>query len=221
MVRRSPLWLAFFSAFLLAGCPQALDQSGTSVDTGGSPSDDARPIGDASDIQGTQVSRDSLTDEFPGCNEPADGAALQARIIELVNQVRLESGLGEVTHNETLEAQASQYACELLFYDFFAHQNPITGSTLRQRAEEFGYDFSVIGENLAAGQLTPEQAFNDWMESPGHRANILDPRFTELGVGIRRGGSYGWYWVQEFGRPVTLASEVLADASSVANSVRQ
>jgi uncharacterized protein YkwD len=61
----------------------------------------------------------------------------------------------------------------------------------------------VVGENLAAGQPTPERAFTDWMNSPSHRDNILDPRFTELGVGVRFGGEYGVYWVQEFGLPAT------------------
>ena len=90
----------------------------------------------------------------------------------------------------------------MIYYDFFAHENPFTRTELRDRAEEFGYEFQVIGENLAAGQATPAQAMNDWMNSPGHRANILNADFTELGVGIRTGGTYGTYWVQEFGLPL-------------------
>ena len=63
------------------------------------------------------------------------------------------------------------------------------------------YDYYMIGENLAAGQATPAQVMADWMESAGHRANILEASFVELGVGVRTGGTYGTYWVQEFGRP--------------------
>lgn len=142
-----------------------------------------------------------LATEFPTCSEPSDAAAWRTRIIELVNQARVENGLGTVVRNDTLQDQATQYACEMISEDFFAHVNPVTQSTLSIRSEEFGYDFQVVGENLAAGQRTPEQAFADWMNSPSHRQNILDPRFTQLGVGVRTGGEYGFYWVQEFGLP--------------------
>src|SRR5262249_34669609 len=124
------------------------------------------------------------------------------RILELVNEERGKSGLGLLAHNATLEAEAEQYACEMIHYDFFDHVNPVTHSTLGTRARAFGYDFAVVGENLAAGQTSPEQAFHDWMNSPGHRQNILDPRFIELGVSVRAGGDYGLYWVQEFGEPL-------------------
>ena len=74
----------------------------------------------------------------------------------------------------------------MIQYDYFDHVNPVTGSTLADRTDEFGYDFLVVGENLAAGQTTPQQAFNDWMRSEAHRGNILDERFTDLGVALRR-----------------------------------
>lgn len=142
-----------------------------------------------------------LAAEFPSCDEPAAVDAWRSRILELVNQERVRNGLGTVVRNQTLEDQATQYACEMISFDFFAHVNPVTQSTLSVRAEQFGYDFRVVGENLAAGQRTPEEAFADWMASPSHRQNILDGRFTELGVGVRTGGEFGVYWVQEFGLP--------------------
>lgn len=144
---------------------------------------------------------DTLTLRFPGCSEPASGRAWRDQVLQLVNQERTSRGLGRVTRNTTLEDQATQYACEMITYDFFAHDNPVTGSDLADRADEFGYDYWTIGENLAAGQSTPAAVVEDWMDSPDHRANILNPAFTELGVGVRVGGQYGYYWVQEFGRP--------------------
>ncbi len=135
------------------------------------------------------------------CAGATEAAAWRAEVLDRVNQERLRAGLNPVTRNATLEAQADAYACELITYDYFDHVNPVTGSTLGQRADQFGYSYAFIGENLAAGQRTPEQAMDDWMNSPGHRANILEPRFTELGVGIQLGGSYGRYWVQVFGEP--------------------
>jgi uncharacterized protein YkwD len=191
---------ALLSATLLliiSGCPVNPD--------GGVNSDPNNPTasvtGGVTGSVGQQPS-DSLSDEFPTCTELNNGEDWRAEILRLVNVERQRAGLGPVTHNQTLEDQATQYACELIHYDFFAHDNPFTGTELRDRAEEFGYEFQVIGENLAAGQSTPAQAMRDWMDSPGHRANILHPDFTELGVGIRTGGTYGIYWVQEFGLPL-------------------
>lgn len=180
---------------LPAGCPVA--------DTGNL--DTIFPAIGGNDVvndAGASVPADNLDTDFPGCRGTSREAEWRDRIFEMVNQARAAEGLDPVVQSDVLEAQASQYACEMIFYDFFDHVNPETGSTLGDRAQEFGYEFLVVGENLAAGQRTPEEAFNDWMNSPGHRRNILDPRFTELGVGIRVGGSYGVYWVQEFGRPV-------------------
>jgi len=77
----------------------------------------------------------------------------------------------------------------------------ITGSTLRDRSQAAEYDYWIVGENLAAGQRTPVEVVSAWMTSPCHRENVLNPAFTELGVAVRYGGTYGYYWVQEFGRP--------------------
>lgn len=144
---------------------------------------------------------DALTAQFPGCEDPIQGAFWRAEILRLVNQERMSRGAGALTANPTLDAQASQYACELIYYDFFDHVNPVTHSDLAARADEFGYDYWIIGENLAAGQRSPVEAVTDWMNSPCHRENMLNPAFTELGVGVRIGGRYGYYWVLEFGRP--------------------
>lgn len=191
---------------LLAGCPLAVGPAGGQ----GSAADNstvAGPLGVTGPGGGNGAPVDAfdrhLQEAFPDCGTTPSADAWRLTILRLVNAARAEYGLNPVRYSQALEEQATQYACELIHYDFFGHDNPYTGTTLADRAVEFGYQYFVIGENLAAGQRTPEQAFNDWMESPGHRANILDARFTELGIGIRTGGTYGAYWVQEFGRPVT------------------
>lgn len=192
----------------LAGCPS---QTGGLELTLGTDATGGRPAPNAtSDVQGASSvglqpadsnASDTLATQFPDCNEPTNVAALRTRIFELVNQERGKLGLTQLVPNQTLENQAEEYACEMISEDFFAHVNPVTHSTLRDRSAQFGYRFQVVGENLAAGQSTPERVFLDWMDSPTHRDNIIDPRFTELGVGIRLGGHYGIYWVQEFGKP--------------------
>lgn len=182
--------LAAASLALIGGCPTS--NSGDSSAATNRDSQQNSP--------GASGSTDVLGEQFAGCDIPADAESWRATILLLVNQERSRRGLNTLAYSEALEAQAEQYACEMISYDFFAHENPVTGSTLPDRALEFGYDYQIIGENLAAGQPTPDRAMDDWMNSPGHAANILQPSFVELGIGIRTGGEYGVYWVQEFGR---------------------
>lgn len=156
-------------------------------------------------VSTTTATSDGLTVTYPGCQQPQEVDYWRSEILRLVNEKRSAAGIGTVTRNRTLEDQATQYACELIHDDFFAHVDPITGSTLRDRADDFGYDYWIIGENLAAGQRSPVEAITAWINSPCHRENILNPAFTELGVGVRVGGDYGVYWVQEFGRPTSLS----------------
>jgi uncharacterized protein YkwD len=195
--------LALLFGTLAGGCPNSdlIDVGGGSALNSGNPAADGQR--DATAGLSTSSFSDALTTAFPECTEPVQAAEWRAEILRLVNRERASRGLAPLVRNSTLERQAMQYACEMIQFDFFDHVNPITGSTLGQRAAQFGYDFRVVGENLAAGQGTPEQAFTDWMASPGHRANILDARFTEIGIGVRSGGDYGVYWVQEFGLPAT------------------
>lgn len=157
------------------------------------------------DTSGTTATSDALTVRFSECQLPAEAEFWRTEILRLVNQERQAQGLNPVTRNQTLEDEAAEYACELIHYDYFGHVNAVTGATLTDRADQVGYDYWIIGENLAAGQLSPAQAMADWMDSPCHRENLLNPAFTELGVGIRSGGDYGLYWVQEFGRPFSSA----------------
>ena len=180
--------------------------SGTSV--GGSSTDGGIDLND-----GAAAIADRLQTEFPSCESFSLANDWRDEILALANEERIAAGLSPLRRNAILEAQAEQYACEMLHYDFFAHENPVTGTTLRDRNHEFGYAFSFIGENLAAGQRTPREAMSDWMNSDGHRENIMNPRFEDLGVGIRVGGNYDIYWVQEFGDPAAPAPAVLGNTS--------
>lgn len=63
---------------------------------------------------------------------------------------------------------------------------------------KFGIQYTYAGENIAAGQQTPQDVMNSWMNSPGHRSNILNPNYTTIGVGFAKGGAYGTYWTQQF-----------------------
>jgi uncharacterized protein YkwD len=134
-------------------------------------------------------------DENPGSDASAN------EIVDLVNAIRLEYGLEPLASDPLLAQAAQAYAQRMAEMNFFDHVDPHTGTMPWDRAEQAGYAWSFIAENLAAGQFTPESVVDGWMNSPGHRANILSPDPTEIGVGIYEGGLFGIYWVQLFGTP--------------------
>lgn len=139
----------------------------------------------------------------------ASAGAETARVIELTNAERARVGLGPVTYNPSLTRAAEGYAGVLVSTGCWAHNcGPLP--ELYQRGEAAGYwGWSALGENLAAGSRSPEETVDAWMKSPTHRAAILNPDYTEVGVAVAYGGSYGIYWTQEFGaRTVNLLQPV-------------
>ena len=119
------------------------------------------------------------------------------RILELVNSERNSRGLNGLTRNSKLDAAATVHADDMRTNGFFSHTGS-DGGSVSERATAAGYAWTSIGENIAQGDLTPEAVMDLWMNSDGHRANILNDTFTELGVGINDSGST--LWVQVFGR---------------------
>jgi uncharacterized protein YkwD len=111
----------------------------------------------------------------------------------LLNQQRAAAGLPALTINAHLTQMAADYAQQLVAQQFFDHVSP-TGLTLVDRLAAVGYRFTAAGENLAwgtGGMATPAQIMDAWMHSAGHRANILDRDFKEIGVGIVPGSPSG------------------------------
>ncbi len=143
------------------------------------------------------------------CMIPADEDQQLDVLLTDVNDLRAENGLEPVTLDPTLIVAAEECACDMIEGGFFAHENPITHMGPGDRLTTAGYIFYSMGENLAVGQTSAHEVFDAWMASPDHRDNILDPNWREVGLAVRRGGDYGWYWVQEFADPVYL-DEVLA-----------
>lgn len=118
-------------------------------------------------------------------------------VLDLVNAERAEYDLEPLKWDNTLAKLAEDYCLDMINRDFFSHNTP-DGKTLFDRMAENNIKYSVAGENIAYGQSSPEEVVKQWLNSPGHRKNILNPYFKYLGVGIKRGGRYGIYWVQEF-----------------------
>jgi uncharacterized protein YkwD len=144
----------------------------------------------------------AVSGQADSCTVPDDSDELAAEIIRLVNQERTGRGLDPVSHNPQLADAADDYGCTMIRDGYFGHYHPVTGEGPGERTAAAGYRYRAVGENLAAGQRTPAEVVDDWMNSTeGHRENILNPMWSDVGVGVRTGGEYGIYWVLEFGLP--------------------
>lgn len=122
----------------------------------------------------------------------------QQQVVDLVNQERAKNGLSPLTIKQDLTDVAQMKAQDMYDKKYFDHTSPTYGSPFDMMSKN-GISYLAAGENIALGQQTPEQVMQDWMNSPGHRANILNPNFTQIGIGVYN--SYkgnGFIWVQEF-----------------------
>ncbi len=131
----------------------------------------------------------------PGTSNPDSDQAYIQQVIDLVNQERAKAGLSPVTEAADLSASAAVRAQEIT--RSFSHTRP-DGTYYNTVLNENGVSYMGSGENIAYGQATPAAVMNGWMNSQGHRANILNKNFTEIGVGYYENGSGVKYWVQLF-----------------------
>ncbi|MFI0502866.1 CAP domain-containing protein [Streptomyces albogriseolus] len=131
------------------------------------------------------------TTAAPKPTATASGAV--ARVVELVNAERAEAGCAPVTANSTLNTAAQRHSEDMASTGTMSHTGS-DGSDPGERITRAGYAWSTYGENVAYGYSTPEQVMQGWMTSPGHKANILNCSFEEIGVGLS-----GTYWTQDFG----------------------
>jgi len=126
--------------------------------------------------------------------------AYAERVLDLLNAERREAGLRRLRRDRRAERAALAHAEDMAEREFFSHTCP-DGTVPRDRAEEARARFERVGENIAAGQPTPEEVMRSWMASPGHRENILREEYTHVGVGLawgRHQGRRALYWVQVF-----------------------
>lgn len=122
---------------------------------------------------------------------------LEQQVIDLVNKQRAANGLSMLTGNWELCRVARYKSQDMINKNYFAHQSPTYGSPF-DMMESFGIRFSAGGENIAYGQRTPQEVMNSWMNSPGHRSNILSPTYNQIGVGVAKSSNGTYYWTQMF-----------------------
>ena len=129
---------------------------------------------------------------------PADSfAEFRVQVIALVNQERTSRGLSALTENTKLTNTANLKSQDMINNHYFDHTSPTYGSPF-DMMKQFGITYRAAGENIAYGQRTPEEVMNGWMNSSGHRANILHTSFTQIGVGIAKAANGQSYWTQMF-----------------------
>ncbi|MFR6484296.1 MAG: CAP domain-containing protein [Intestinibacter bartlettii] len=121
----------------------------------------------------------------------------QVEVLNLVNKERKANGLKPLTLNKELSNVANIKSRDMIEKGYFDHTSPTYGSPF-DMMRKFNISYNTAGENIAMGQKTPSEVMNSWMNSSGHRANILNSTYTELGVGIQKDSNGTIYWTQMF-----------------------
>lgn len=129
---------------------------------------------------------------------PSSISADEQALLDLVNQARLDANLKPLAYDVDVAYVATIKAKDMVDSKYFDHTSPTYGSPF-DMMKSFGIKYGYAGENIAAGYSNVQDVFNGWMNSPGHKANILNQNFTHCGFGIVNGGTYGGKtWVQMF-----------------------
>ncbi|MET9557626.1 CAP domain-containing protein [Streptomyces sp. NPDC006645] len=125
-------------------------------------------------------------------------AAVASDVVALTNAERTAAGLRPLAGDPRLTLAAQAHSDDMVARGFYSHTSP-DGRQPWDRAAAAGCAHRGIGENIACGQRSAAEVVRGWMDSPGHRANILKPDFTHIGIGLRGGGEMAMYWTQLFG----------------------
>lgn len=125
---------------------------------------------------------------------------LEAEVVRLINIERTKRGLSALKVNWQLSRVARYKSQDMIDRNYFSHTSPTYGSPF-DMMEAFGLRFSAAAENIAYGQRTAAEVVSAWMNSPGHRANILSGSYSETGVGAAKKANGTLYWTQMFIRP--------------------
>lgn len=196
-----------WTARLASGLAAAAVLMGLSIGVPAARAQDESPV-DGEAPQGAMIYRVYLpvainNDDVGG---PIGAQEEVAQVLALTNAERAKVGCGALTIHNTLAIVAQAHAQDMAENDFFDH-NSLNGASPFDRMHNAGYNYSSAAENIAAGYATPASVVAGWMGSSGHRANILNCNYTQIGVGYYKldndTGSinYVHYWVQDFGRP--------------------
>jgi uncharacterized protein YkwD len=133
---------------------------------------------------------------------PLSLTEMEVAVLQQINQIRQQQGIPTLQPNPTLAQVARNYSQQMVSQNFFSHTDP-SGNEAVQRVYGAGIEFELVGENLYKSVAAPDpvkDAVEGWMESPGHRANVMRSVFTETGVGAWQAGDT-YYFTQLFIQP--------------------
>lgn len=147
----------------------------------------------------SNAQNEELTNPQPLDNKPVTDthSEITKQILQLVNQERSKAGLGSLQYANDVAKVAQLKSEDMVKNNYFDHTSPTYGSPFTMM-DQYGINYTFAGENIAAGYSTAKAVMEGWMNSPGHRANILNPNYKEIGIGIAKGGDYGIYYTQMF-----------------------
>ncbi|MDD2203334.1 MAG: LysM peptidoglycan-binding domain-containing protein [Bacilli bacterium] len=128
---------------------------------------------------------------------PNDIRVLETEVIRLVNAERAKAGRSALTENNEVSRVARIKSNDFIENNYFSHNSPTYGTPF-EMIESFGITFTAAAENIARGQRTAAEAMNSWMNSSGHRTNILSSTYNQIGVGVARDNDGTLYWTQIF-----------------------
>lgn len=138
----------------------------------------------------------SIPDTQPDTNVQSQDA-LAVEVLRLVNVERAKAGLGALTLDSGLSSVAKKHSEDMKNNNYFDHTN-LKGQSPFDRLKNAGISYTTAGENIAMGQKTAQSVVSGWMNSSGHRANILNKNFGKMGLGTAKTYSGGYYWTQIF-----------------------
>lgn len=142
---------------------------------------------------------------------------IEDSVLSLINVERSLQGLAPVLLDLSLDAAAEAHSLDMASTPCFQHAS-CDGTNWADRVQAYYTPFAAIGEIIAAGYATPEAVVDAWMNSPGHRANILNASFVVAGVSLANGGTFGTYWTVDFGGATTpfTVTPAIPEPSSLA-----
>ncbi|MGM0853916.1 MAG: cell wall-binding repeat-containing protein [Bacillota bacterium] len=162
-----------------------------------------RPYYDKNDgktLSGILLMREDFTITNPDVNETELRYSMEKQILDQANALRARHLIAPLQADSEAREVARAHSKDMAERNFFSHDNP-DGLSSFQRMDQAGISYSSAGENIAAGQFNAIAAHDAWVNSSGHRKNLLSPLFKKLGVGVHFGGEYGVYYTQDFYTP--------------------
>ncbi len=132
-------------------------------------------------------------------NSNSSVSSYEKQVVDLVNAERAKNGLSALTLDSSVSNVARTKSKDMATNNYFSHTSPTYGGA-GDMLKQFGIKYTAYGENIASGQKTPQEVVTAWMNSSGHRANILASDFTKIGVGYATDSSGKAYWTQMFTR---------------------